>query len=164
MVKRLARSWATTAVAAALSLFPPGRGAEASPTYPELVRDTLALGATPTCLLCHDSLQGGAGTVVTPFGRSMQGFGLVREDPGSLAQALATMRARHEDSDGDGIPDLDELALGGDPNDGPGRGAGDEPLQHGCASTPLRDPRVLDASLCALGAALVLASRRRRRA
>src|SRR6185436_7455459 len=46
--------------------------------------------------------------------------GVQGRNSGSLLAALAEMDAEQSDSDGDGIPDLDELRAGSDPNDGPG--------------------------------------------
>jgi thrombospondin type 3 repeat protein len=99
---------AVTVLAAAL--------AHASSIFPPEVRTHLALSYTPACTLCHNTPSGGFGTVTTPFGKSMIARGLVAQNLQSLDTALDALAAEKKDSDGDGVPDIDELKAGTDPN------------------------------------------------
>ena len=90
----------------------------ATPNFPAALRAAESLPSMPDCTLCHRGAPQ-AGTVTTPFGISMRQRGLVMYDEESLRAALAAMRADAVDSDGDGTPDLDELAAGTDPNVAP---------------------------------------------
>lgn len=96
------------------------REASASPTYPPTIEAELMLERAPDCTLCHRDDNGGIGTVVRPFGRTMLGhFQLTGgNNTGLLKAALAGDDAEHLDSDGDGVPDIDELRMGTDPNVG----------------------------------------------
>jgi hypothetical protein len=89
--------------------------ARATPNFPSALRIAESLASDPPCGLCHRGTPG-VGTVTTPFGISMRQRGLVMYDEATLRAALAAMRAEGVDSDGDGTPDLDELAVGTDPN------------------------------------------------
>jgi len=106
----------------------------ASHDYPTQIRDKYTLGYCPDCTLCHATNQCGSGTVVTDFGLSLVGFGAKGRDPVSLDQALDTDRAREWDSDGDGVPDVDELVEGTDPS-GPSLGRVTA-AKYGCAIAP----------------------------
>ncbi|HEY2405563.1 MAG TPA: thrombospondin type 3 repeat-containing protein [Polyangiaceae bacterium] len=138
------------------------RAAHASPNYPDAVLKYIGgKPPAPPCTLCHSSDLGGPGTVVTDFGREVLSQGAIgKNDVGSLDRALATMDAEQTDSDGDGIPDLDELRMGSDPNDGPGNGL---PIpQTGCAVRGSPDSGVvtlLALALCSI--ALRVRSRRK---
>ena len=115
----------------------------ASHDYPTQIRDKYKLGYCPDCTLCHATPECGNGTVVTDFGLSLVGFGSKGRDPASLDRALDADRAQRWDSDGDGVPDIDELAVGTDPS-GPalGRVAG---AKYGCSIAG--QSRCFDASL-----------------
>jgi len=93
-----------------------GGVAHASSIYPAEVRAHLGLSYTPDCSLCHANGQTGFGTVTTPFGTSMRSRGLVAQNIASLDTALDALSAERKDSDGDGVPDIDELKAGTDPN------------------------------------------------
>ena len=112
------------------------RPAAASPTYPNLVQQHLSLSYAPPCSLCHQNGVTGYGTVTTPFGKSMRAAGLVAEDPASLNAALDQLAANNTDSDGDGVPDIQELVAGTDPN-GPGslRSSRVPDPAYGCGAT-----------------------------
>lgn len=122
-----------------LCLLPAASGATSN--FPGALRAELGLRTPPDCSLCHVGRQQ-VGTVNTPFGVSMRSRGLVFYDEASLRRALAALRAEGTDSDGDGVPDLDELVAGGDPNvasgAGGGGGGGEDlppgPPVYGCSS------------------------------
>lgn len=93
-----------------------GGAVHASSTYPGEIRAHLGLSSTPDCTLCHNVPSGGYGTVTTPFGTSMRARGLVAQSIPSLDTALDALAAEKTDSDHDGVPDIDELKAGTDPN------------------------------------------------
>jgi hypothetical protein len=99
------------------------RVAAASQSYPHQIATTLGLAKDPPCTICHRDLNGGLNTVTKPFGQAMQGFGLRSGDPASLAAAIQKSEQAKADSDGDGVPDVEELEQGKDPND-----PSDEPM------------------------------------
>jgi hypothetical protein len=93
--------------------------ASASPGYPADIKTDLSLSydlGTTHCTICHSSNTGGIGTVVTPFGLAMKAAGLHLEDPAALETALMTLKAAATDSDCNGIPDIQQLIDGRDPN------------------------------------------------
>jgi hypothetical protein len=112
-------------------LFAPG--AAASPIYPGELQDALDLGCAPPCTVCHQTIEGGYGTIRPgSFGAAMlsQG-GLVAGDPERLRCALSLLAPECEetpacadpgrtcadvDSDGDGTNDVQELRDLTDPN------------------------------------------------
>lgn len=97
------------------------------------------------CLPCHVDQLGGAGTAVQPFAQTLAKYGIDgRSSAGDLRSALE--RLGDEDSDGDGVPDLEELLSGGDPNHS-ACGPGVEVLEYeyGCANLPARPRRAFDA-------------------
>ncbi len=91
--------------------------------------------------------------------------GLSPTEPDTVAPALAQLEADGTDSDQDGIPDVQELAEGSNPNV-----KGDSTLcgpRYGCGARVAPTDRVdLSALLAALlaGGALIFSRRRRRRA
>lgn len=113
--------------------------ASASSSFPGVVESRWSLPRVPDCTLCHSSSNGGKGTVTTYFGLTMQEFGAVQLNNGSLVQALDRDQAADYDSDGDGVSDMEELVHGTDPNDGPGPKVVRFPSpQHGCSVSRAR--------------------------
>ncbi len=103
--------------------------AAASPPFPQAIVSDLGLtyslgtpacqtSATPDChcTICHSSDSGGVGTVVQPFGKAMKMANLVLENTQSLQMALSSLQSQMTDSDCDGIPDIQQLKDGRDPN------------------------------------------------
>ncbi|HEY5956105.1 MAG TPA: hypothetical protein VIV60_06115 [Polyangiaceae bacterium] len=117
----------TSLVLTAAVLVAPGV-VSAKPTFPGRIQNHLGLAAPPPsdCLLCHGSKQGG-GPIVQPFGKAMVAAGLsASSSEAQLGAALDKLAADNTDSDADGVPDVDALKAGLDPNP-----SGD-PIQYGC--------------------------------
>jgi hypothetical protein len=139
-------------------LMPPAL-AFAKPTYPARIQSHLALSTPPPsdCLLCHGSKQGG-GPVVQPFGKSMVDAGLTgSSNQEQLGAALDKLAAASTDSDGDGVPDIEELKAGSDPN------PSGEPIQYGCGQIAPHGPMGLNASALAFLASILYVWRSSRR-
>ncbi len=109
--------------------------AQASFVYPDTVEAELAMPCAPSCMLCHESLAGGSGTVTKPTGQALMGEGLTGgSNTDALVAALEALAANGTDSDADGTADVDELAAGADPNGGADFCGADavEPPVYGC--------------------------------
>jgi hypothetical protein len=128
----------------------------ASSTFPDGIRTQLGLSYTPACTLCHVGTPG-IGTATTPFATSMRARGLVAGSLSSLDTALAALEAEHTDSDHDGVPDIEELKAGTDPNV---PGGSLETPTYGCFNVTGRGPGAASTLVALL--ALVLTVRRRR--
>lgn len=153
----------TAAVARATDGFPPAMSA-----WLATHSDAGAPAANPPCAVCHSGGSTARGTVTTPFGLAMRARGLVASNNATVATALDALAAERTDSDGDGVIDVDELALGTDPNLAPGTNAA-PPIQYGCVQVaPGRGtPFAIVAAACIAALAMVLArrgSRKRARA
>ncbi len=175
---RSLRTVVSTSIALAFAAAP-GLAA-ASPSYPGLITTDLSLDytlGTTDCILCHATNTGGVGTVVQPFGKAMKAAGLTLENPPALATALMKLAADKTDSDCNGIPDIQQLEDGQDPNNGVylNGDTATPPANPGCATTATTElpafgcgARIAPARLswqgaAALAAALGLALARRRR-
>jgi hypothetical protein len=91
--------------------------AQAVAIFQTTVQSTLALDYAPDCILCHDDENGGPTTVNRPVGRTvMRTYGLVAYDTQALIVILGKMRDARDDSDKDGISDIDELKAHTNPN------------------------------------------------
>jgi hypothetical protein len=134
------------------------RAALATPDFPGVIQQQLNLSTQPPCTICHQTDAGGFGTATKPFALYLKSRGLAPFDEQSLITALAAAEAEHHDSNGNGVPDIDELKAGHDPN----AGAGDTP-QYGCGAS-FAGARGHRGALFAWGAmALWLLARRARR-
>jgi len=136
-----------------LILLIPGM-AKAVQTYPAEIQSHLQLSFTPPCTLCHATSNGGLGTVVTLFGKSMIDVGLSTNFD-SLDVALDRLATNNVDSNADGSPDIQELENGRDPDTGKPF-AKVEQQQFGCGAMIAKKPPHGAASVLA-GACLALA-------
>lgn len=129
----------------------------ASASFPTAVKTHLSLGTEPpqSCSLCHLNGVTGIGTVNTLFGVSLRAHGAVALDEAKLGAALDAMRTDNTDSDGDGVPDVQELINGTDPNVPEGGTKAPSP-RYGCGANAVP-------GLLAGGALVLLTLRRRRR-
>ncbi len=125
---RLHRLLIALAVAAPLA-------ARATPNFPTAIARDLQLSAPPACTICHATNEGGAGTVVKPFGKYLVSRGLVPFDESSLAGSLAAAQGERHDTDGDGLPDVEALKQGLDPNGSPSSAPRVEDPSFGCSAT-----------------------------
>ncbi len=107
-------------------------GAQASPTFPDVVKSKLQLGDAPSCILCHTSPSGGLGTANTPVGEYLRSRGLVAKDTDALGVALSAMVGENHDADADGVADASELTMGTDPNGGADADPNLPPVSYGC--------------------------------
>ncbi|HEX4338661.1 MAG TPA: hypothetical protein VH062_22300 [Polyangiaceae bacterium] len=105
------------AIGAAFALGAPS--AKANPAFPELLQKNVPMACAPACTICHQTLEGGYGTIkpgtIGALWASM--YGLDGGSADSLVPALNAAKSEMSDADGDGIPDVTELAMGEDPSD-----------------------------------------------
>jgi MYXO-CTERM domain-containing protein len=92
------------------------RIASASDIFATTIQTNLALGSRPPCVTCHDTEVGGANTANQPVGRKVRAYGLIGGDTETLAAILGKMRDAKDDSDIDGVSDIDEIKAGTNPN------------------------------------------------
>ncbi len=121
----------------------------------------------PPCSLCHLRGSTGPGTAETPFALSMKARGLVPQDNTALINALDAMSRDQVDSDGDGIPDIQEIEEDTDPNTpadvsltgqpGPNAGCGGGQKENSSGRAP-----PASSALGVLGTLLIAVLRRRK--
>lgn len=130
LARRLVR-WAAAIALAGVIPYGLGRPASASPNYPAILDRQEGVDCPrplTRCLICHDTAAGGEGTANRPFARALvEDYGLSGGKAGrELAMAIERL-PDDVDTDGDGTPDQEELALcmnpsGGELSEGPGFG------------------------------------------
>jgi hypothetical protein len=169
MTGRAIRASLLCVIGAACVLVAPS--AHANPKFPELLQQNVPMPCAPACTICHQTNEGGYGTVKPKtIGASWVMYGLDGGSPSSLVPALMAAKSEMNDADGDGIPDVTELAMGENPSDptnaAPLCGA-DAPksVQYGCASRIAPQGHVdnVAAAASALVALLGVSALRRRR-
>jgi hypothetical protein len=128
--------------------------AAASPTFPAEIASHLG-APTPPCTICHQGTPG-LGTATTAFATAMKARGLVPQNLASLDTALDALAAENHDSNGNGVPDVQELKDGADPNATGGGGSSVTPT-YGCVGSvaPARPGPGVAAIVTALLLALV---------
>jgi hypothetical protein len=116
--------------------------ASASEIFADTIKMVLAMpGPKPPCVTCHDTELGGSKMVSQPFGRRVVGYGLTAGDVQTLTGILGRMRESREDTDKDGMSDIDEIKAGRSPNvnDITGKPPDDYPPPvYGCRSSGAR--------------------------
>jgi len=154
-------------VLAAVFVLLPARPASASPTYPGQLQKDLGMPCAPPCTFCHRDQNGGLYTVDKPFGLSMYGAGLRGQSPDGLRAAETTLESANPpiDSDGDGVPDIQELKDGTDPNSSANGNVCNEGPAYGCGAhiAPRSGVHGPGALLAALAGFVLLVGMRRRR-
>jgi hypothetical protein len=130
---------ATTSAALGAAFLSTSGLALASPTYPAAIATDLGLSKAPACTICHDTASGGTGTANKAFAKAMMAAGLTGgSNTDALKAALQKLEADGTDSNGDGVPDIQELKQGKDPNQVAGQGGGPSPaapeLTYGCVA------------------------------
>jgi hypothetical protein len=144
----------------------------ATPEYPAVIDAKLTVTCgepRARCLICHTTARGGQGTAEQPFARELGKLGLNRgHETSALVRALTQLEGldqQHpedpQDSDDDGVSDLEELSKCGNPS---GDDLGSGPV-YGCDGAhlaPSTEPSPVLGAL-ALGLAALLVERGRRR-
>ena len=103
----------------------------ATPSFPSVIQAQVGAGSPPRCSVCHATDAGG-GPVVQRFGQYLVSRGLQPYDEASLRNALLADAGEHHSS-GAGVPDLEALAAGLDPNGSTTAGPALTPT-YGCSS------------------------------
>ncbi len=133
------------------------RIAEARPEFPAVIARELGAPRDPACSICHLGGKTSGATVETAFAWTMRAHGL-SGSPSSVQTAILEVMKDGVDSDGDGVPDWQEIVDGTDPNE-PGTAADIRDPQLGCRVVGGRPGHGVAVSLAV---ALVVATRRRR--
>ncbi len=151
-------------LAAGLALFA-ARPAVASPTYPELLQKHYKMDCAPPCTVCHRDRNGGLYTVDKPFGLTVYSLGLRGQSPNGLKEVERQLELTLPDSDGDHVPDVQELRDGTDPNSAANGSLCKEGPVYGCGAHVARGTgrNDLAAALAMLAGLVMLVGMRRRR-
>jgi hypothetical protein len=132
--------------------------AAAMATFPAEIQSHLGLNYTPPCTFCHATANGG-GPIATKFGQAMLAAGLT-VNIATLDPALDTLNANHTDSDGNGVPDIQQIEAGLDPS----TGTSGPTERYGCGARistgPVRFSGTVTSTWAVLG--LIMFLRRRR--
>ena len=135
---------------------------QATPDFPAVVQQFVGAPSAPSCTICHNNPNGGLGTATQPFAAYLRSRGLVAYDENSLRTALTADEAENQDSNSDGVSDIDALKQGLDPN-GNASGA-KSPPEFGCQMAHAGDRDHYEGLAVLTGALACLFLRRRPRA
>lgn len=119
-----------SSLAAAIALIALTHTAEAREEFPGVVARELNAPHDPACSICHLGGKTSGATVFTPFAWTMRAHGL-SDTASSVQTAIKGVKTDSVDSDGDGIPDWQEIVDGTDPN-APGTATDIQDPQLGC--------------------------------
>src|SRR5450631_1613662 len=89
--------------------------AHARKEFPGVIARELNAPKDPPCSICHLGGKTSGATVFTPFAWTMRAHGL-SGSASSVQSAIDGVKADNVDSDGDGVPDWQEIVNGTDPN------------------------------------------------
>ncbi len=104
--------------------------AQAREQFPRVIARELNARQDPACSVCHLGAKTSGATVFTAFAWTMRAHGM-SGSPSTLQSAIARVKADNVDSDGDGVPDCQEIVAGTDPN-APGTATDIQDPQLGC--------------------------------
>ena len=104
--------------------------AHAREEFPGLIARELNAPKDPPCSICHLGGKISGATVFTPFAWTMRAHGL-SGSASSVQSAIKGVMTDEVDSDGDGVPDWQEIVNGTDPN-APGTATDIQDPQLGC--------------------------------
>jgi hypothetical protein len=104
--------------------------AQAREQFPGVIAAELNAPQAPPCSVCHLGGKTSGATVFTPFAWTMRAHGL-SSSISSVQSAIEGVKADNVDSDGDGVPDWQEIVAGTDPN-APGTAKDIQDPQLGC--------------------------------
>jgi hypothetical protein len=121
------RAFSLCAGAALLVL---GPAAHARKEFPTAIAGELNAPQDPPCSICHLGGKTSGATVFTPFAWTMRAHGL-SGSASSVKSAIKGVMTDEVDSDGDGVPDWQEIVNGTDPN-APGTATDIQDPQLGC--------------------------------
>lgn len=104
--------------------------AHAREEFPGVIARTLNAPQDPPCSICHLGGKTSGATVFTPFAWTMRAHGL-SGSTSSVQSAIEGVKTDNVDSDGDGVPDWQEIVNGTNPN-APGTATDIQDPQLGC--------------------------------
>ena len=104
--------------------------AHAKEQFRDAIVSELNASQTPPCSICHLGGKTSGATVFTPFAWTMRAHGM-SNSTSSVRSAIRAVATDEVDSDGDGVPDAQEILDGTDPN-APGTATDIQDPQLGC--------------------------------
>jgi hypothetical protein len=104
--------------------------AQAKEQFRDAIATELHAPQKPPCSICHLGGKTSGATVFTPFAWTMRAYGM-SDSASSVRSAIQAVEAEKVDSDGDGVPDFQEIVDGTNPN-APGTATDIQDPQLGC--------------------------------